>query len=318
MNVATMLKAFKMGVIFSLMVLLVAGPVSAQSTSGPPGASPLDGLSIARSELAASGFVLGATTTETVVPSALPVTGSSLVVLPAFQTVVPARALNPVEAAANELSASGVPFEVGAPQASSPQALPQTGGTDQVPPFLGPQAPATSATGPDPVMGAIMAPASPVPTAPAELPATGRQQDPYLGLMEQYRQMYGGSSAPAGLPKTGAAAGTTLQELLPEEIIGVTADVPGQAPQSTALAAPAALPETGAAEGTTLQELVPEEIVGVTSDQSAASPAPAQLPETGGGTSISPTAPAQQPSTGQQQDPYLELMPQYRQMYGGH
>ena len=237
MNAATISRVLGIGLILSLMVLLVAGPVSGQGTSGAPAA-------------------------------------------PGDQS-----------------------------------------GTDQVPPFLGPQAPSSPDSGTDPVMGAIMAPVAPVPTAPAQLPATGGQQNPYLELMDQYRQMYGGSPAPSQLPQTGAAAGTTLQELLPEEIVGATADSPEQSLQPLVLGAPEELPATGAPAATTdtaaLQELVPEEVVGVTADAPAASPAPApapaQLPQTGGGTpSVSPAAPSQQ------QNPYLELLGQYRQMYGGH
>lgn len=99
--------------------------------------------------------------------------------------------------------------------------------------------------------------------------AQGASRDPYLALLEQYRQMYGGSSASAEMNATA----------LPPE----------------------ALPETGAAASS----LTPKGAATV------------QLPDQMIGPQAVP-APEQLPATGEQRNPYLQLLEQYRQMYGGY
>lgn len=181
--------------------------------------------------------------------------------------------------------------------------------------------------------------------APRTLPATGAQPNPYLELLEQYRQMYGGSS-----PAPASQTGTGMESLLPEEIVGTMA---GQS------AAPARLPVTGSQPnpylelleqyrqmyggsspaqlpqaGTGAESLLPEEIVGVMASYSAV---PAQLPMSGASskqtsfplpriethpdsslgdaidlmTSAAPGAPEQLPVTGASpvEPPYYEALP---------
>jgi hypothetical protein len=164
----------------------------------------------------------------------------------------------------------------------------QTGGTDQPLPFyLTPQGTSTPDMDVNAAMGAIMNSVPTVPVAPEQLPVTGQQQDPYLKLLEQYRQMYGGSggsAAPAQLPETGAAEGTTLGELFPEEIVGVMADLVSE---SMVPAPPAGLPETGAVAPTAS----PQETATVQLPERMIGPQPSPVPEA-------------LPATGQRSDPY--------------
>ena len=184
---AKMSKVMIIGMVLSMLALVAAWPVLAQDPSASAGVVEREQLQIISNQLAASGYTLGSNVDQgaamAAAPSALPVTGAARAILPASDAP---GAREQSEIVAYELAASGVQFDV----MSSPGVLPATGGgTDQVPPFLGPQVPSMSDTSSNAVMDAIM---GLVPAEPAQLPVTGAQPNPYLELLEQYRQMYGG------------------------------------------------------------------------------------------------------------------------------
>jgi hypothetical protein len=192
------------GVVLSMLALLVAWPVLAERPSGAGLTSfstigEREQREIVRNQLAASGFSLEATA-----PSALPVTG---VTLSGYGT---ARGREQWEIVVNELAASGIQVDMG-----SPAILPVTGLSGEQASFSLPRI----ETHPDSGLGDVLdlmtgvIPGAFIPGAPGQLPVTGAQVNPYLGLLEQYRQMYGGSSDPARLPVTGARADPYLELL---------------------------------------------------------------------------------------------------------
>jgi hypothetical protein len=216
MLTARMSKMMMIGMVLSMLALVAVWPVLAQDPSASAGVVEREQLQIIRNQLAASGYSLQAGA-----PSALPATGSNSVTLSGVST---ALGRDQWEIARNQLAASGWVLEEIAPTdlpatglgtlvgrdqleivryqlaasgftlesaaADAPAALPVTGASKAIFPSLDSSEQheqwrivvnQLAASGVQVDMG-----------VPEALPVTGAQPNPYLELLEQYREMYGG------------------------------------------------------------------------------------------------------------------------------